>query len=234
MHPWWEGVSAYKSQKFIPAYEWIMGEDIKCPRCGRLIPSGNKCQMCDLPYDETNIYRRRKRKRRGIIAVAILCAITFLLLASSMTDWFWTPSQKHLVTSADLGDGWKISGPYRRSSNMQGVTDSAFINIDSLNMRGDCWLYAHSTTEMANASYQIIIRDLSTTWSPLYETVDIHGADRAVIFTILSDIAPEGQRIIIFEKGTWVTEVSLFTKDLSGLDPSKLIRVAEVQAAKLP
>ena len=58
----------------------MVGEDVKCPRCGRLILYGKKCPKCGLLYDEAIPYRQQKRKRRGIIATAAVCVIISILL----------------------------------------------------------------------------------------------------------------------------------------------------------
>lgn len=211
----------------------MVGEDIKCPRCGGLISFDKKCPKCGLPYDEASPYRQRKQKRLNIIAIAAVCVIiSILLLAPIVTDWLRSPSERSIINSHDMGDDWQVIGPSEVQHD-DGVIDTAFVHLNSSLAAGSCYLFAHSSIESANASYEKMIAE-SDTSSDEYSnsSADVTGADRAMIYTEVDNYTGVTMTLM-FEKGTWVAWIQLHSSS-SSLNPAVLNEIAYIQAAKLP
>ena len=114
-----------------------------------------------------------------------------------------------------------------------GVIDTAYIHLNSSLAAGSCYLFAHSSTEAANASYEKMVAESETSSDEnSNSSADVTDTDRAMIYTEVDNYTGVTMTLI-FEKGTWVAWIQLHSSS-SSLNPAVLNEIANIQAAKLP
>jgi hypothetical protein len=178
---------------------------------------------------------RRSKKRRRIILVTMLCILVFLLIVMPLTSYLLRPpSQKLILTSADLGPGWQISEPSKAMGDWSGASDAAYIrlafNDSSSQMTGYSFLSFYPTVELANATYQGLYERLSIDG----DVTNVSVGDRAAIFTFSTSDRSGLDRVLVMEIGKAVSEIGLIAHVGPSIDMSLLTELAKIQAAKLP
>jgi hypothetical protein len=116
------------------------------------------------------------------------------------------------------------------------MSDSAivFLSFNGTQIEGTCTLDSFSTTELANTSYDLEYENIS---GDLKQNgpVNVTVGDRASIIYWSSSDPPHEiwEESVIMQKGKWISSITLTGRLGPGFETSQILRIAQIQAAKL-
>jgi hypothetical protein len=191
----------------------------------------------DISHDAKSDTHRRSRKRRGIIALSLLCIIAAIIFIQPLVaELSLSPAQRMLVSANDLGSGWESTDPERWGFSSTGATDSAWIRlgygVGETYVECNCYLTIFSTLDHANNAYLKVLSNIDRYYSG--NLTNISAGDRAAGAQLVSGGQVWMQAMVI-QEGNVIVSITMQVLGGNGsIDSTIVNKLAKAQVTKIP